>query len=167
MMFFAASCALTGLQGFLPTIIASFGFSKHRFRPTTPWRIFSDTGFRRCGCPNTHSSSIRSRSDDPLLDHVPVRSATTPWSIPRGRRCSSGHRIRVRVLRPRVIIEMLTQRFSPDSLLIVVPSNRHVRYFATFCACAGTATNIGLILTWCTWYSILCARLALNPPPPW
>ena len=33
LMFFAASCALTGLQGFLPTIIASFGFSRHKFSP--------------------------------------------------------------------------------------------------------------------------------------
>ena len=30
-MFFGANCALSGLQGFLPTIIASFGFSKQIF----------------------------------------------------------------------------------------------------------------------------------------
>ena len=165
-MFFAASCALTGLQGFLPTIIASFGFSKHRFCPTTPLRIFTNTHCRRCGCPDLDSSSLWGCSHDSLLDNVPVGSATTSWSIPRWRRCSGGHRIRVRLLRPRVLMGMLTQGCSPHSLLIVVPSNRHVRYFATFCACAGTATNIGLILTWCTSYSILCARLALTSPLP-
>ena len=30
-MFFGANCALSGLQAFLPTIIASFGFSKQIF----------------------------------------------------------------------------------------------------------------------------------------
>jgi MFS family permease len=33
-------------------------------------------------------------------------------------------------------------------LLLVVPNNNHVRYFATFCVTSGTYTTIGLIIAW-------------------
>ncbi|THH00323.1 hypothetical protein EW145_g7104 [Phellinidium pouzarii] len=33
-------------------------------------------------------------------------------------------------------------------LLLVVPSNEHVRYFAVFCITSGTYTTIGLIIAW-------------------
>lgn len=35
-------------------------------------------------------------------------------------------------------------------LLIAVPTNQHVRYFATFCITSGTFTIIGTIVAWCT-----------------
>jgi len=33
-------------------------------------------------------------------------------------------------------------------LLLTVPSNNHVRYFATFCITSGTYTTIGIIIAW-------------------
>ena len=39
------------------------------------------------------------------------------------------------------------------SLLLTVPSNNHVRYFATFCIVSGTYTTIGIIIAWCAFLS--------------
>ena len=74
--------------------------------------MFTNTCFRRCGCPDTDSSSLCGCGHGALLDNVPVGPAATPWSIPHGWRCSGGHRIRVRLLRPRVLMEMLIQGFN-------------------------------------------------------
>ncbi|KAM5533771.1 hypothetical protein V8D89_012546 [Ganoderma adspersum] len=107
-MFFAASCALTGLQGFLPTIIASFGFT--------------DTAAQILTVPPYAVAVIVLCLTTYLSDRLQRRGA---FLVGGGILASIGY-----------------------ILLIVVQSNRHVRYFATFCACAATATNIGLILTW-------------------
>jgi hypothetical protein len=34
-------------------------------------------------------------------------------------------------------------------LLLVIPHNNHVRYFATFCITSGTYTVIGVVIAWC------------------
>ena len=44
------------------------------------------------------------------------------------------------------------------SLLVAIPSNVHLRYFATFCICAGTSANVALVLTWCAWHHRLHGR---------
>lgn len=34
-------------------------------------------------------------------------------------------------------------------LLLTVPDNNHVRYFAVFCIVGGTYTVIGMVIAWC------------------
>ncbi|PIL23415.1 MFS general substrate transporter [Ganoderma sinense ZZ0214-1] len=93
-MFFAANCALTSIQAFLPTIIASFGFSDAAAQILT----------------------------------VPPYAAA------------------VIVLCLSTYLSDRLQHRGP--LLIVVPSNNHVRYFATFCISTATAMNNAMVLTW-------------------
>ena len=45
-----------------------------------------------------------------------------------------------------------------SSLLVAIPLNVHLRYFATFCICAGTSANVALVLTWCAWHHRLHGR---------
>jgi hypothetical protein len=38
-------------------------------------------------------------------------------------------------------------------LLLTVPYNVHVRYFAVFCITSGTYTAIGVIIAWCMFFA--------------
>lgn len=38
------------------------------------------------------------------------------------------------------------------SLLLVIPNDVHVRYFACFCITSGTYTTIGLTIAWCAYF---------------
>ena len=40
-------------------------------------------------------------------------------------------------------------------LLLTVPDNVHVRYFATFCVTSGTYTTIGLTIAWCMSFTLV------------
>lgn len=52
-----------------------------------------------------------------------------------------------------------------NRLLLVVPSNEHVRYFACFCITSGTYTTIGLIIAWCAYlFLCLCPQSSLFLP---
>ncbi|KAM5533765.1 hypothetical protein V8D89_012540 [Ganoderma adspersum] len=107
-MFFGANCALSGLQAFLPTIIASFGFTNAVAQILTvpPYAVAVTILFL-----TVHTS-----------DRMQRRGV---FLVGTGILAGIGY-----------------------ILLLAIPSNVHVRYFATFCTSAGTSANIALILTW-------------------
>ncbi|KAI1794382.1 MFS general substrate transporter [Ganoderma leucocontextum] len=107
-LYFAGNCALAGIQGFLPTIIASFGFT----------------------------------------DTVAQILTVPPYAVAVVILCSTMY-ISDRLQRRGVFLvgaSVLTG--IGYILLLAFPSNRHVRYFATFCTASGTSATIALILTW-------------------
>ncbi|PIL23420.1 MFS general substrate transporter [Ganoderma sinense ZZ0214-1] len=107
-MFFGANCALSGLQAFLPTIIASFGFSDAVAQILTvpPYAVAVMVLY--------------------LIVHTSDRlQRRGVFLIGTGILAGIGY-----------------------ILLVAIPSNVHVRYFATFCTSAGTSANIALVLTW-------------------
>ncbi|KAI1787542.1 MFS general substrate transporter [Ganoderma leucocontextum] len=107
-MFFATNCALAGLQGFLPTIIASFGFT----------------------------------------DAVAQILTVPPYAVAVVILCLTMY-VSDRLQRRGVFLVAAGVLAGIGYILLVaIPSNDHVRYFATFCTCAGTSANIALILTW-------------------
>ena len=59
---------------------------------------------------------------------------------------------------------LVSERVAHDNsrLLLTVPNNNHVRYFATFCITSGTYTVIGIMIAWCKvsphYYPLLLTR---------
>lgn len=150
-MFFGANCALSGLQAFLPTIIASFGFGRHTYPSDLDWCLLMRS-CSRCGRPGAHSATLLRRRYDSLLDDVHFGPPATSWRVYCGCGYPGRYRIHVRRLSPPpgALYHMCSDRDATRGrLLIAFPSNGHVRYFATFCTCAGTAAHVALVLTWC------------------
>lgn len=49
------------------------------------------------------------------------------------------------------------------SLLLRIPDDNQVRYFATFCITSGTYTTIGLTIAWCAFLYLLDGILDSRP----
>lgn len=149
-LFFAGNCALAGIQAFLPTIIASFGFSKwcSHSKHCIPFYLtvlFSGDAVAQILtvppyavaivllCFSMYVSDRLQRRGVFLLGSSVLAGLGYVWvgSV------------------FRIFKEILTSAVLLGSLLLAFPTNDHVRYFATFCTCAGTFPTIALILTWC------------------
>ncbi len=145
---------MAGIQGFLPTIIPSFGFGKHG-----PRRHFLLDLLMRLrsghGGSDIDGSTVRGCRCDSLLDDVHFGSAAAPRRIPRRRGYYPGRlRIYVREFHPFLAFDLSradgkAALVPPGSLLLAFPSHDYVRYFAASCTCAGTVATIALVLTWC------------------
>ncbi|KAH7913320.1 major facilitator superfamily domain-containing protein [Hygrophoropsis aurantiaca] len=107
-VYFGANCALASISAFLPTIIATFGYTNALAQLLTvpPYAMAAVV------------LCLTSYTSDRLQD----RGLATAGA------CLVG------------AIGYL--------LLLIVPSNIHVRYFAVFCICSGTYTAIGVIIAW-------------------
>ena len=68
--------------------------------------------------------------------------------------CESDWRFWISVRFPSLSSSWQSDNLS-NSLLLRIPDDNHVRYFATFCITSGTYTTIGLTIAWCTF---LCVR---------
>nr|VWP00386.1 Transcription factor [Ganoderma boninense] len=106
-LFFSGNCALAGIQGFLPTIIASFGFT----------------------------------------DAIAQILTVPPYTVAVMVLCSTMYISDRLQLRGIFLAGASFLGGFGYILLLVFPSDDHVRYFATFCTCAGTFPTIALILT--------------------
>ena len=149
-MSFAGNTVLSGIQGFLPTIITNFGFSEHNFG--LDWLRTRANG---CICSqhrraDSHCSTVCSGSCSPLRFHVRFRPSATARDICCWRQCAGGDWIHVGHYLALYWVRWTDHRFTRMfSLLLAVPSNVHVHYFATFCTTAGGISTIALYLTWC------------------
>ncbi|KAF8962545.1 MFS general substrate transporter [Flammula alnicola] len=108
-IYFGLNCALASIGAFLPTIIATFGFTNALAQLLT--------------VPPYVVSAIVMVSFSFSSDRLQNRGVFMTIS------CCIG------------AIGYL--------LLLTVPDNNHVRYFATFCITSGTYTSIGLTIAWC------------------
>ncbi|KAH7925457.1 MFS general substrate transporter [Leucogyrophana mollusca] len=108
MIYFGANCALASISAFLPTIIATFGYTNALSQLLTvpPYAVAATVL-----CLTSYTS-----------DRLQNRGLATAGA------CLVG------------AIGYL--------LLLVVPNNVQVRYFAVFCICSGTYTAIGVIIAW-------------------
>ncbi|KAI0760249.1 MFS general substrate transporter [Fomes fomentarius] len=107
-MFFAGNSAAASIAAFLPTIIATFGFTNALTQLLTvpPYAVAAVVLFMVCYA----ADRMQSRG-------VFVAGASVVGAI--------GY-----------------------AILLAVPSNNHVRYFATFCITSGTYISIGVIIAW-------------------
>ncbi|KAF8893164.1 major facilitator superfamily domain-containing protein [Gymnopilus junonius] len=107
-IYFGLNCALAAIGAFLPTIIASFGFT----------------------------NAIAQLLTVPPYAVAAVVMISFSFASDR--------------LQGRGVLMGVASLIGAIGylLLLVVPNNNHVRYFATFCITAGTYTTIGLIIAW-------------------
>ncbi|KAI0729780.1 MFS general substrate transporter [Fomitopsis betulina] len=107
-IYFGANCALASISAFLPTIIATFGYTDALAQLLTVPPYAAAAVFL---CLNSYVSD-RTQSRGLFVAYVSAVGGL-------------GY-----------------------VLLLVVPDNTHVRYFAVFCITGGTYTVIGIVIAW-------------------
>jgi len=107
-VYFGLNCALASISGFLPTIIATFGFT----------------------------NAITQLLTVPPYAVAAILLLSFSW-------CSDRLQSRGVFMSTACVISGIGY-----VLLLAVPTNVHVRYFAVHCIVGGTYTTIGLIIAW-------------------
>ncbi|KAJ6487803.1 MFS general substrate transporter [Mycena sanguinolenta] len=119
-VYFGLNCALASISGFLPTIIATFGFSSYFPMGLSYLRLFL----------------FMFKLTESLYSVAAILLVSFSW-------CSDRLQSRGVFMSTACVISGIGY-----VLLLAVPTNVHVRYFAVHCIVGGTYTTIGLIIAW-------------------
>ncbi|KAJ7202357.1 MFS general substrate transporter [Mycena pura] len=124
-IYFGLNCALASISAFLPTILATFGFTNAIAQILTV---------------PPYAGTISS----PLFDFSSLSSLVAAIMLVTFSMASDRMQSRGTFMATACTISGIGY-----VILLTVPSNEHARYFAVFCIVSGTYTTIGLLIAWC------------------
>ena len=148
-IYFGANCALASISAFLPTIIATFGYSEcgahgyrtHAYLPLCP---AADALAQLLTVPPYAVAAVFLCLNSYVSDRIQSRGVFVSYVSAVG---ALGY-VYVPLPYSTLVPSKLLTTWS-RSLLLAVPGNTHVRYFAVFCITSGTYTVIGIVIAWC------------------
>ncbi|KAJ7359557.1 MFS general substrate transporter [Mycena albidolilacea] len=143
-IYFGLNCALASISAFLPTIIGTFGYTNAIAQLLTgkliypisflpiPLYFFSPSVCRYCSVLFLHFIFYLTS----LYSVAAILLLSFSWASDR--------------LQSRGILMTVACTISGIGyvLLLTIPTNAHVRYFAVYCIVSGTYATIGLIIAW-------------------
>ncbi|KAF7351332.1 MFS general substrate transporter [Mycena sanguinolenta] len=145
-IYFGLNCALASISAFLPTIIATFGNSNAITQLLTGKLNHPLISYFRLTYRNLLSPAVCCCSHTSAFFLVVFGQTPKSWSLHVHCMRHLWHWLRVRF--PTHISNQSPDQLGHGRLLLAVPTNVHVRYFAVHCIVGGTYTTIGLIIAW-------------------